>query len=84
MCIRDRDGTKSGYDNELNQRLASALEIPLIASGGAGNLGHLVEAIKLGKADAVLAASIFHYEEISIMKVKEELSKNKISVRLKI
>ena len=84
MTSMDKDGTKSGYDNDLNQKLSFLLKIPLIASGGAGNLGHLVEAIKLGKADAVLAASIFHYEEISIMKVKEELSKNKISVRLKI
>ena len=84
MTSMDKDGTKSGYDNDLNQKLSFLLKIPLIASGGAGKLGHLVEAIKLGKADAVLAASIFHYEEISIMKVKEELSKNKISVRLKI
>ena len=81
MTSMDKDGTKSGYDNELNQKLASALEIPLIASGGAGTLDHLVDAIKIGEADAVLAASIFHYKEISIERVKEELLKNKISVR---
>ena len=81
MTSMDKDGTKSGYDNELNQKLASALKIPLIASGGAGALEHLVDAIKIGEADAVLAASIFHYKEISIERVKEELLKNKISVR---
>ena len=81
MTSMDKDGTKSGYDNELNQKLASALRIPLIASGGAGALEHLVDAIKIGEADAVLAASIFHYKEISIERVKEELLKNKISVR---
>ena len=81
MTSMDKDGTKSGYDNELNQKLASTLEIPLIASGGAGTLDHLVDAIKIGEADAVLAASIFHYKEISIERVKEELLKNKISVR---
>ena len=81
MTSMDKDGTKSGYDNELNQKLASALKIPLIASGGAGTLDHLVDAIKIGKADAVLAASIFHYKEISIERVKEELLKNKISIR---
>ena len=81
MTSMDKDGTKSGYDNELNQKLASALKIPLIASGGAGTLDHLVDAIKIGEADAVLAASIFHYKEISIERVKEELIKNKISVR---
>ena len=81
MTSMDKDGTKSGYDNELNQKLASALEIPLIASGGAGTLDHLVDAIKIGEADAILAASIFHYKEISIERVKEELLKNKISVR---
>ena len=73
MTSMDKDGTKSGYDNDLNQKLASELKIPLIASGGAGALEHLVDAIKVGKADAILAASIFHYKEISIEKVKEVL-----------
>jgi cyclase len=78
----DKDGTKSGFDNILNQTLADNLNIPLIASGGAGELDHLVDAVKLGKADAVLAASIFHYKEISIKKVKEALENQGLSVRL--
>ena len=81
MTSMDKDGTKSGYDNDLNKKLTSHLGIPLIASGGAGQLSHLVDAIKIGNVDAVLAASIFHYEEISIARVKEELMKNNISVR---
>lgn len=81
MTSMDKDGTKTGYDNDLNKKLTSHLRIPLIASGGAGQLSHLVDAIKIGNADAVLAASIFHYEEISIARVKEELMKNNISVR---
>ena len=84
MTSMDKDGTKSGYDNDLNQKLASELKIPLIASGGAGALEHLVDAIKVGKADAILAASIFHYKEISIEKVKEVLLMNNILVRSKI
>ena len=84
MTSMDKDGTKSGYDNDLNQKLARELKIPLIASGGAGALEHLVDAIKVGKADAILAASIFHYKEISIEKVKEVLLMNDISVRSKI
>lgn len=84
MTSMDKDGTKSGYDNDLNRKLTSELKIPLIASGGAGTLEHLVDAIKVGKADAILAASIFHYKEISIEKVKEELLINNISVRSKI
>ena len=83
MTSMDKDGTKSGYDNDLNQKLASELKIPLIASGGAGALEHLVDAIKVGKADAILAASIFHYKEISIEKVKEVLLMNNILVRSK-
>ena len=82
MTSMDKDGTKSGFDNILNQTLADNLNIPLIASGGAGELDHLVDAVKLGKADAVLAASIFHYKEISIKKVKEALENQGLSVRL--
>ena len=80
MCIRDR--TKTGFDNNLNETLANNLNIPLIASGGAGELNHLVDAIKIGKADAVLAASIFHYKEISIRKVKEVLKREGLEIRL--
>ena len=78
----DKDGTKSGFDNNLNRFLAEKLNIPLIASGGAGELNHLVDAVKIGKADAVLAASIFHYKEISIRKVKEALKREGLEVRL--
>ena len=62
--------------------MANNLNIPLIASGGAGELNHLVDAIKIGKADAVLAASIFHYKEISIRKVKEVLKREGLDIRL--
>jgi cyclase len=63
LTSMDRDGTKDGYDNELNRAISSAVGIPVIASGGAGNLEHLADGIKIGRADAVLAASIFHYRE---------------------
>ena len=82
MTSMDRDGTKTGFDNNLNETLANNLNIPLIASGGAGELNHLVDAIKTGKADAVLAASIFHYKEISIRKVKEVLKREGLDIRL--
>ena len=82
MTSMDRDGTKTGFDNNLNETLANNLNIPLIASGGAGELNHLVDAIKIGKADAVLAASIFHYKEISIKKVKEVLKREGLDIRL--
>jgi cyclase len=82
MTSMDKDGTKSGFDNALNSKLASILKIPLIASGGAGKLNHLVDAVKLGKADAVLAASIFHYQEISIKEVKKALQEEGLSTRL--
>ena len=82
MTSMDRDGTKTGFDNNLNETLSNNLNIPLIASGGAGELNHLVDAIKIGKADAVLAASIFHYKEISIRKVKEVLKREGLEIRL--
>ena len=82
MTSMDRDGTKTGFDNNLNETLANNLNIPLIASGGAGELNHLVDAIKIGKADAVLAASIFHYKEISIRTVKEVLKREGLDIRL--
>jgi imidazole glycerol-phosphate synthase subunit HisF len=78
----DRDGTQVGYDIELISRISSKVNIPLIASGGVGNLDHLVEGIKLGKASAVLAASIFHYGKYSIMDVKNYLKSKKIPVRI--
>ena len=82
MTSMDRDGTKSGFDNNLYSELSNNLSIPVIASGGAGELSHLVDAVKLGKADALLAASIFHYEEISIKKVKDALRNEGFEVRL--
>ena len=81
MTSMDKDGTKSGFDNELYCELSKKLSIPVIASGGAGELFHLVDAVKSGKADALLAASIFHYEEISIKKVKEALQNEGFEVR---
>ncbi len=78
----DRDGTKDGFDNDLLKAISSEVSIPVIASGGAGNLMHMLDAIKLGKADAVLAASIFHYEIFSIKQVKEYLENQGVSVRV--
>ena len=78
----DRDGTQVGYDIELMSKISSKVNIPVIASGGVGNLNHLVEGIKLGKASAVLAASIFHYGKHSIKEAKEYLDSKGIPVRI--
>ena len=78
----DKDGTKSGYDIELMKKITSNVNIPVIASGGVGNLDHLVEGIKLGKASAVLAASIFHYGKHSVKEAKEYLESKGIPVRI--
>lgn len=82
LTSMDRDGTKEGYDISLIQQVTSKLEIPVIASGGAGNAEHLVEAILRGGADAVLAASIFHFSEHSILDVKQSMREMGILVRL--
>ncbi|HBE77341.1 MAG TPA: imidazole glycerol phosphate synthase subunit HisF [Firmicutes bacterium] len=82
LTSMDRDGTKDGYDNELTSAIANMVGIPVIASGGVGNLEHLADGIKVGKADAVLAASIFHYHEFSIKQAKEYLAAQNIAVRL--
>jgi cyclase len=82
LTSMDRDGTKDGYDNELNRAVTEIVGIPLIASGGVGSLEHLADGIELGKADAVLAASIFHYREYSIRQAKEYLASRGIPVRL--
>jgi len=79
----DADGMKQGYDLELTRMVAEAVNIPLIASGGAGNLEHIYEALTIGKADAALAASIFHYEVYTVQEVKLYLSQRGVSVRLK-
>ena len=78
----DRDGTQIGYDIDLMLKISSQVNIPVIASGGVGNLDHLVDGIKLGKASAVLAASIFHYGKYSIKEAKEYLDSKGIPVRI--
>ena len=78
----DRDGTQLGYDIDLMSKISSTVNIPVIASGGVGNLDHLVDGIKLGKANAVLAASIFHYGKYTIKEAKEYLKSKNVLVRL--
>jgi len=82
LTSMDRDGTKEGYDIELTRSISEAVGIPVIASGGAGNLQHLYEGFMEGKADAVLAASIFHYREYTIKEAKEFLRGKGVNVRL--
>ena len=77
----DRDGTKSGFDNDLNSSISSEVDVPIIASGGVGNLDDLVNGILKGKADAVLAASIFHFGEFTIEEAKKHMRENFIEVR---
>jgi len=82
LTSMDCDGTKDGYDLELTRVIAEAVRIPVIASGGAGTLEHLYEGLALGRADAVLAASIFHYREFTISEAKRYLAERGVSVRL--
>ena len=82
LTSMDADGTKDGYDIELTRAVSSAVGIPVIASGGAGKLEHLVDVLKSGKADAVLAASIFHFGEFTISDAKRFLASHDIPVRL--
>ena len=82
LTSMDRDGTTDGYDLELTRFVAEAVSVPVIASGGAGELEHLVEAVKAGHADAVLCASIFHYGQHTVAEAKERMSKAGIPVRL--
>ncbi|MCI8693100.1 MAG: imidazole glycerol phosphate synthase subunit HisF [Lachnospiraceae bacterium] len=82
LTSMDRDGTKSGYDLELTKAVAEAVEIPVIASGGAGTAEHFSQALVQAGADAVLAASLFHYKELEIRQVKEYLRAGGVSVRL--
>ena len=81
LTSKDADGTKEGYDLEMTRAVAEAVTIPVIASGGAGRLEHLYEAVAIGKASAVLAASIFHFGEISISQAKQYLKERGISVK---
>jgi cyclase len=82
LTSMDMDGTKDGYDIELTKKFSESLGIPIIASGGAGNLEHIYDVLTKGIADAALAASIFHYKEYSIREVKESLNKRKVRVRI--
>jgi len=82
LTSMDKDGTKSGYDIELTRAISEAVNIPVIASGGAGSKQHFLEAFTEGKADAALAASLFHFKELTIQEVKEYLKENNIPVRI--
>lgn len=82
LTSMDKDGTKDGYDIELTKTVSETVSIPVIASGGAGNLEHLYEGLVNGKADAVLAASIFHFREYTIKEAKEYLHAKGVAVRL--
>ncbi len=82
LTSMDCDGTKAGYDLELTRTIAENVGIPVIASGGAGTKEHFLEALTKGKADAALAASLFHYKELEILDLKKYLAENGVSVRL--
>jgi cyclase len=82
LTSMDRDGTRNGFDLELTRAFSDALSIPLIASGGVGNLDHLADGILVGRADAVLAASVFHYGEYTVRQAKEHMARRGIEVRL--
>ena len=82
LTSMDRDGTKLGFDIELLSKASKILDIPLIASGGVGKIDHFYEGAEKGHANALLAASVFHFNEISIMEVKEFLKTKNIAVRL--
>ena len=82
LTSMDCDGTKAGYDIELTRQVAEAVSVPVIASGGAGTLAHFREALTEGKAEAALAASLFHYRELEIRQVKEYLAAEGVAVRL--
>ena len=81
LTSMDRDGTKEGFDLELTRAVADAVGVPVIASGGVGTLDHLVEGVRIGGADAVLAASIFHFREFSVADAKDHLSAAGVAVR---
>ena len=82
LTSMDKDGTKSGFDLELTKKISNSINIPVIASGGVGNIQDLVDGIKIGKASAVLAASIFHYGKYTIKEVKKKMKKKGIAVRI--
>jgi cyclase len=78
----DHDGTKNGFANEALARLSTEVNIPIIASGGAGNTQHFIDTFTHGKVDAALAASVFHFGEISILDLKQQLKQQQIAVRI--
>ena len=82
LTSMDRDGTRQGFDLELTRAFSDALAIPVVASGGVGNLAHLADGVAVGRADAVLAASIFHYGEFTVREAKEYMRARGIEVRL--
>ena len=82
LTSMDADGTKAGYDIPLTRAIADLVQVPVIASGGAGTLGHFYDALTEGGADAALAASLFHYKELEIREVKEYLAGRGVPVRL--
>jgi cyclase len=82
LTSMDRDGTKIGFDLALTRAVSDAVNVPVIASGGVGNLDHLVDGIQIGGADAVLAASIFHYGEYTVQQAKQRMAERGIPVRL--
>ena len=81
LTSMDRDGTKAGYDIELTRAVSEAVPVPVIASGGVGTIEHMYQGLTAGRADAVLAASIFHFREISISEVKKELQARGLAMR---
>jgi len=82
LTSMDRDGTREGFDLDLTRAISEAVTVPVIASGGVGNLQHLADGVTQGKADAVLAASIFHFAEYSVQEAKEHMASQDIEVRL--
>jgi cyclase len=82
LTSMDRDGTKNGFDLDVTRAVSDAIDIPVIASGGVGNLDHLVDGVTKGKADAVLAASIFHFGEYTVRQAKEYMAQHHIEMRL--
>ena len=82
LTSMDKDGTKSGFDLELTKKISNIVNIPVIASGGVGNIQHLIDGIKIGKASAVLAASIFHYGNYTVREVKNKMKQKGVAVRI--
>jgi cyclase len=82
LTSMNRDGTKAGFDLELTRAVSDAVNVPVIASGGVGTLDHLADGIQLGRADAVLAASIFHYGEFTVAQAKAHMAQRGIPVRM--